>query len=201
MFARRLLAVFGFVMVAFVLAAPLASATTYSVTTSTYTATNDISTLDFWDAYEFYANAGQTIQYSISAAGGGCVMLLFVKGQSVSPTSQYYASYSQESCAASYSNNFPVASSDGQAFTILVLTVSSTPVTYTINVNKVTPGIPPILLTLLMIILVPIVVVVFVVVLFMRRRRRKASAVALPPPAVAPSGGPPLPPTPPEQPP
>lgn len=179
MMTRRVLVALGFALVAVILATPMASATMYSVNPANYSVTNDISVLDLWDAYQFNANTGQTVTYSVSVSGSGCVMLLYVKGFDANMNSMYYTAYSQENCVSSYSNSFYVASSDGQAFSILVLTTSSAPVTYTVNINA-SSGISPVLVTVLLIILVPIAVVVIVVILLVRRRRRRAAAFAQP---------------------
>ncbi len=185
-----------------VLVAPVASATTYTVTATQYSATNDVSITDLWDSYELTASVGQSIEYSVSASGGGCVLLLFIRGHSVTINSQYYSAYSQVNCVPSYSNRFPVASSDGTDFSVLIATTSSTSVTYTVNINVVDPGLGGALLGLF-IIFIPIIVIVIVVVLALLRRRKKATPM---PPYAAPwptqpQTMPPPPVTPPEQPP
>src|SRR5437899_12588385 len=100
---------------------------------------------------------------------GGCAMLLFVKGHNANMQSQYAPSYSQETCAARYSNTFPVASSDGTQFTLLLATSQSSNVTYTVTANITTPLIPSWVLGLLVVI--AIVVVLAIVRSLIRRRR------------------------------
>jgi hypothetical protein len=198
MHAKRFATAFCLVALLAVVAMPPVAATTYQVTTTPYNVTNDVSLLDLWDAYEFNANTGQNIQFTVSPSGTGCLMVLFVKGTSVSPSSQYYSAYSQDQCGGSYSNTFPVGANDGQAFTIIVATTSVTAVNYSVSLSIASPGIPPILITLLALILIPIVVVVVVVILLVRRHRKKTAPVAPRAPA---AGWPSPPPSPPQQPP
>lgn len=181
MLARRILAMVCLGVLVAVLAAPAVSATTYTVDADPYTATNAVSVTDTWDTYELTASAGQSIAYSVSAAGGGCVMLLFIKGHSVTVNSQYYVAYSQANCVSSYSNTFPVASADGTDFSVLITTTNMSPVTYTVNINTTGGGLGSLLYVLLALIVVIVVVAVIVVVLV---RRRKPPTSMAPPPYV-----------------
>lgn len=191
-FARLCLIAVGILLVL-----PNATATTYAVSGSPYTPTNTLGSLDLWDSYELSAPNGAHVTYSVATSGAGCVMVLFVKGHSVSMSSTYYILYSQENCVASYSNTFPVGSNDGTDFTVLVATTSMSDVTYTVNIGVQPSSILDIALGLAVIV---VIVAVVVVVLVVRRRRKAAKAPPMgPQPQMPPPGYPPQ--QPPQQPP
>ncbi len=178
--------------------APAAMATTYTVSTNPYTATVTLLASEPWDAHELSAANGQNVAYSLSVTtSGGCASLLFVKGHGADLNSQYYVTYSQETCVTSYSNSFPVASADGTQFSVLIATEQSQDINYTVTVNVTTPAIPSWALGLLVVVGL---VVIGVVIRTLIRRRRKAAAPM--PPATPPypgTGAPGTPPTGPEQ--
>jgi len=96
-----------------------------------------------FDTFELTAQSGQHVKYTMTVTStGGCAMLLFVKGHNVNPSSQYYVAYSQENCVSSYSNDFPVASSDGTTFSVVVLTQQSQNVDYSVTIQTYSPAIP-----------------------------------------------------------
>lgn len=194
----RALAGLCLIALGILVAVPSAAATTYTVGANPYTATNAISVTDLWDSYELTAAAGSHVTYSVTASGGGCVMALFAKGHSVTAASSYYVLYSQESCVPSYSNTFPVASSDGTDFSVLVITTSLTAVDYTLTVNVQGPAVLDLALVGALVILAAVVIAGVAVLLL---RRRKAAKV--PPPVYAPPAYPsqPMPPVPPAEPP
>jgi len=173
--------------------APTALAVNYTVDANPYSATHTVTSTNLYDTYELTAANGQSVAYSMTVTTtGGCAQLFFVKGHNVGPASQYYIAYSQENCVASYSNSFPVASSDGTQFTVLITTTQSTDVTYNVAVSVTTPVIPSWVIGLIVVIL--IVVVIAVIRTVLRRRRRAAM-----PPPMAPPPYPAPPPSPPGQ--
>lgn len=159
---------------------PDAAATTYTVTANPYSRSDTISIQELWDAYELTAANGARVTYSVTASGGGCVMLLFAKGHGITMSSTYYVAYSQESCVSSYSTTFPVGSNDGTDFTVIIATTSSMDVPYTVNVNVQSPG----ALDTALIILVVVAVIGGPVIVGLLLRRRKAART--PPPMVMP---------------
>src|SRR5437867_2023026 len=181
---------------------PAAAATNYTVSSNPYSASVTLRSTELWDTHELNASNGQNVAYSFSVTtSGGCASLLFVKGHNANLQSQYYTAYStvsgnQLNCVTSYSNSFPVGSSDGTLFTVLITTTQNQDVDYTVSVNITTPVIPTWLVGLLA--FIGIVVVVALVGALIRRRRRKP---ALMPPMAPPYVGPGAPgaPMPPQQ--
>lgn len=182
----RLAALTCLLLLASFLVAPTVSATTTAVTTNPFSASGTLSSMEIWDSFELTAASGSRVTYTVTAASGGCVMVFFAQGHSVTMSSSYYVSYSQESCVSSYTNTFPVASSDGTAFSVVVSSTETVDVPYTININVASPGALDAILGVLVIVVIVVIVAVVVVVL---RRRKKV--VSMPPPYIPPMMPPP----------
>ncbi len=169
-----------------VVLAPSAAATNYTVSTNPFTATHTLSSTDLWDTYELTAQNGQDIAYSVTVlTAGACAKLFFIKGHNANEQSLYYVDYSQTSCVTTYSKSFPVESSDGTQFTVLIETTYSGNVSYVVTVGITTPVVPS--WAIGAIVLIVILVVVMVIVALVRRRRKPAM---MPPTAPSPYGGP-----------
>lgn len=171
----------------------------FSIMTDTYSNVATLEATEFFHTYKLTASAGQRVAYTIQTmTPGGCTVLLFLRGHVVNLQSQYYVDYSQESCATSYSNEFPVSSQDGTAFAILVTTDRAGAVAYGLDVNIRAPNLAevlqdaagPIILGTL-IILAVIGVARFAIRRARRRRQEGEGMPGLPPwpPEEPPSGG------------
>ena len=164
-----------------------ASATTFTVDSANYSKSDSVASSAF-DTFELTAQSGQHVKYTMTVtSSGGCAMLLFVKGHNVNPSSQYYVAYSQENCVSSYSNDFPVASSDGTTFSVVVLTQQSQNVDYSVTIQTYSPAIPDWVLGV--VVFLGIVVVIAVIRTVIRRRRAKAMPPPMQPPMQPPMGG------------
>lgn len=200
----HLAALLCLLLLAMLLVAPTAGATTTSVTSNPFSASGTLTTTEIWDSFELSASSGSRVTYTVTAASGGCVMVLFTQGHSVTMSSSYYISYSQENCVSSYTNTFPVGSNDGTDFSVVVSSTASMDVPYTVNISVAPPSELGAILGVLVIV---VIVVIVAVVLVVRRRRKKVVSVPppyipsmMPPPAYTPPDQTPLP-QPPEQPP
>jgi len=165
------------------------AAENFDVGTTTYTKTATVGASDPFDTHELTAQNGQHVKYSMTTTGG-CAELYFVKGHSVSPASQYYITYSQESCVSTYSNDFPVESSDGTTFTVMIYRIASPDASYTLTIETYTPAVPSWVWGLLIFILV-LVVPGIIGMVIRSRRRAKAAQPAMPPPEMPPPPAPP----------
>ena len=165
------------------MASTTASAGTFTVDSARYTKDDSISAVDPFDAHEVTAQSGQHVKYSVTATSG-CTELYFVKGHSVSPSSQYYVSYSQENCVGSYSNEFPVDSTDGTQFTVLILTTGTASASYTLTVETFTPAVPNWAIGI--IVLVVIIVVIAAIRVAIQRRKAASAPPPLQPPMMPP---------------
>ncbi len=155
-----------------------AMATTHTVNSTEYTKNTILDDSEDWDAYELTATSGQHVSYSVTVnSTGDCAQLFFAKGHGFGLASDYYVHYSQENCVTSYSNDFPVGSSDGTKFTIAIITTRTHDVWYTVVIKTYSPAIPDWVLGLIVVIIIIVVVALIKVML----RRRKAKA-AMPPP-------------------
>lgn len=200
----HLAAVMCLVLLTDLLVAPTAAATTTTVTSNPFSASGTITAAEIWDSFELTASSGSRVTYTVTASGGGCVMVFFAQGHSVTMSSSYYVSYSQENCVASYTNTFPVSSGEGTDFSLVVSSTMGTDVPYTVNVSVASPGA---LDAVLGVLVIAVILVLVPVVLVLLRRRKKVVTVPppymppmTPPPPYAPPGQTPLPPSP-EQPP
>ena len=177
-------------------AAPHTAAQDYNVSTNPYNQNHTLSSTDLWDAYEFVADNGQSIAYSVTVSTpGGCAQVFFVKGHNANLQSLFYERYSQTSCVASYANTFPVGSSDGREFTLLISSSSSSDVAYTVSLNTTSPILPTWVLGLVVFIVIGAVAGGIGALI---RKRLRAAAM---PPIAPPMGPPPYPQAPPMYPP
>jgi len=177
-----------------------ASALTYTVTTP-YRVDHTLAADASWNAYELTAQNDQRVTYSMTiTTSGACAMMFFIKGHGVTPESKYFIAYSQENCAQSYANTFPVGSRDGTDFTVLILTDYTGDVNYTLAIDIASPVVPS---WLTGIGVLAVIVVVGVLIRTVRRRRRAARMASMPPlvPGFPPVMPPPAPPMQPPQPP
>ena len=166
--------------------APAATATNYVVSANPYTARATLLNSETWDTHELVAQNGQNVAYTMTVnTTGACLSLLFVKGHNASLSSQYYVSYSEENCVQTYSKSFPVGSSDGTQFTVLLATSYNGDVDYTVSISVTSPAIPSWLVGLLVVI--AIIAVLAIVGALIRRRRKPAMMPPMaPPPYVGP---------------
>ena len=172
-----------------------AAATNYTVDGATYTKSTTLSQSETWDDYELAAQSGKTISYSVSVTSGGCVMLFFAKGHNLNLESKFLVTYSQENCAPSYSNSFPVGSGDGTQFSIVIASDSNSDVPYKLDITVADTPFPWVGL-----VVVVAIIAVFVGIMYaVRSRRRKAMRAPTAPPPYP--GTPPYPWAPPAQPP
>src|SRR5438445_1164291 len=163
------------VAVSGLLFAPTSDATTFTVSTNPYSANGTLSMSNPYDAHELTASTGQNVAYTMTVTtSGACAELFYVKGHNVNPNSQYYQGYSTSGCVSSFSKTFPVASSDGTAFTVMVASTASTSVAYSVTITVTAPALPAWAIPVLILIVIVVVVVVVLVVLV--RRRRKSAA-------------------------
>ena len=154
-------------------AAP-AAAYTYTVTSDSYS--NSTSTSYYYaDHYEFTAQTGQAVSYSVSVSSG-CVMVYFAAGHSLGSYFDYYDSYSRDYCSSStYSNTFTVSSSDGTDFSIIIGTNSYYSYSYyAISINKGLFGMSSTVLAIAIIAIIAAVVVVIVIVVVVSSKKKKA---------------------------
>ncbi len=194
----RTLAGFCLIAALVLTVAPDAAAMTFAVDTNPFTASGMLGPFDLWNTYELTAANGDRVAYTVTASGSGCVMVLFVKGHSVTLSSTYYTSYSQENCVSSYSDTFPVGSDDGTSFTVLVTTSQTTDVAYTVRINVQAPTAIDLALMVVVVVLVVGAPVIAAVVLWRRRKAKTPPPVQAPQPY--PPGYPPQQPPPPAQP-
>jgi hypothetical protein len=169
------------------------SALTYTVTTP-YRVDHTLAADASWNAYELIAQTDEQVTYSITTTtSGACAMTFFIKGHNVNPQSKYFIAYSQENCAQSYTNTFPVGSRDGTDFTVLILTDYTGDVNYTLAIDIASPAFPT---WLPGIGVLAVLVVIGVVIGTVRRRRRAARMASMPSlvPGLPPATPPPAPP-------
>ncbi len=99
-----------------------------------------------------------------------CASLFFVKGHGLRGDSVYYVTYSEVTCALTFSRTFPVESGDGRTFTIVIASVHTGDVAYELRVRVTSPLLPPSVLSLL--IVLPIGMAVGAAGIFLLRRMR-----------------------------
>ena len=177
-----------------------AMADDFTVPEGGYHSTDTLTMTDFWHEYHLSAGSDEDVKYSFEVQGSGEIMVLFAQGSTFTITSNYYSLYSKDTPVTHYSNTFPVDSSDGTAFTIVVITDDLTNVTYDVDITvEKTPATTYLFGVL---ILVGIVVAIVVIRVLIKRGRKPAVQFVPPqqpqqaptaPPQQAPPQNPPAP--------
>ncbi len=169
---------------------PSAAAVEYTVNSNPYTVNHTLLATEAWNAYELTANTGDRVTYSMTVTSAGdCAMLLLVQGHNPTVSSQYYTSYSQDTCSLTYSNTFQVPSGEGNQFSIVIATDQLNDISYTLTIAiALSPGLSSSTLLLIVGIVVAVVVVIIAVAV-VASRKKKAAAIppAMPPPYMGPT--------------
>ncbi|MGI0148044.1 MAG: hypothetical protein ACREDF_00740 [Thermoplasmata archaeon] len=122
---------------------PPASATDFAVISTPYQVNHTLASDTRWNTYELTASIGQQVKYSITiTTTGACASLLFIKGHNPGLRSEYFVTYSKESCVQTYSNSFPVEPNDGTTFSVLIETTYTGDVSYFLAIDILAPLVP-----------------------------------------------------------
>ena len=175
---------------------PHAAAQDYTLNANPYNANHTLSSSDLWDGYELVADSGQSVAYSVTVStAGGCAQVFFVQGHNANLNSQFYTAYSQTNCVTNFAKTFPVGSSDGREFTLLISSSSGSDVAYTVLINITSLIVPTWAIGLIVFVVIGAVAGGIGALI---RKRRRAAAM---PPIAPPMGPPPYPQAPPMYPP
>lgn len=130
----RLGALIGVGLVILLCCPGFAAAEVYTVGKS-YESVDTLLSTDSWNEYRITADSNKKIDYSFEVQGSGTITVYFIKGHSVSYSSDYYVFYSEDSPTKSFSDTFPVGSDDGTQFTIAIMSDESEDVTYSAKIK------------------------------------------------------------------
>ena len=144
--------------------------------------------------YHIEATDDYSIEYSVKVVGAGTVQVYLARG-SVSQFTilmVYYEFYSTDENTKEASEDMPVASGEGNEYTLVVITEEATSVTYDIKIKVVKDAVSDAGFAMICISIIIIIVVLIVIAYFLQRRRDKkrqdaaAGQSAYPPPPAQP---------------
>jgi len=186
--ARRSLFI-GFLGIGLVIAVcGSAAAEDFTVASTPYRVNHTLASHALWNTYELNAKDPQRITYTMSiTTPGACASLFFLKGHNPGPSSEYFVTFSEESCVQTYSNSFPVEVVDGTKFSVLIATDYNGDVSYSLVIELLTPAIPTWLLGIGILAIIGIAPIA----LYLLWQRAKAPQMPLPSPLPSPPGSPP----------
>lgn len=175
-----------------------AAAEDFTVASTPYRVNHTLASQSLWNTYELNARDEQRITYTMSiTTSGACASLFFVKGHNPGSRSEYFVTFSEESCVQTYSNSFPVEVADGTEFSVLIATDYNGDVSYSLVIDLLTPAIPAWLLGVGILAIIGIAPIA----LYLLWQRAKAPQLPLPSLHGSPPPTLPTPPTEPSQPP
>jgi hypothetical protein len=115
----------------------------FTVASTPYRVNHTLASQSLWNAYELNARDTQRITYTMSiTTPGACASLYFLKGHNPGPLSQYFVTFSEQTCVQTYSNSFPVEAADGTEFSVLIETDYIGDVSYSLVIDLLTPAVP-----------------------------------------------------------
>jgi len=175
-----------------------AAAEDFTVASTPYRVNHTLVSQSLWNTYELNAKDEQRITYTmVIMTPGACASLYFLKGHDPSPRSEYFVTFSEESCVQTYSNSFPVEVADGTAFAVLIATNYNGDVSYSLVIDLLAPAIPAWILGIGILAIIGIAPIT----IYLLWRRTKAPPMPLPSPVSSLPESPPTAPSGPSQPP
>lgn len=157
--------------------APVTSASYYSVGKS-FSATHLVlpySPGNKYNEYHMTADEGEQIHYDLEVDGAGSFEVFLIRGSTLNlNTSEFYTSYSLTYNGRSISKEFPVGSSDGHFFTIMVITNENYSVQYTVSIHIPQADAGPEISSDIICFLIFIIFIIFSVVSYAVRSRRRS---------------------------
>ncbi len=102
-----------------------------------YSSVDTLGAYESWNAYKVTAGTDQKIEYSFNVQGVGSIIVLLVVGHSVTMSSDYLVLYSQETPTKSFSDTYPVSSSQGTRYSLVVMSEEYQNITYSVKIKVV----------------------------------------------------------------
>jgi hypothetical protein len=145
-----------------------------------YSSTDTVLPIDDGDInfYSIEATKDEVIEYSIKVQGSGTIQCYLCQGgvYSFGPSTEYYILYSEEENSREASEEMSISSTDGNFFTLVVITEEEYEVTYDIDIKVRDAAISSFQSTMICLTIIVIVLVLAIIGWITNKKKAKKAA-------------------------